>query len=62
MTLLSCFLALTTLSASAFAQSPSSISAFDGLTPQGLQPGAPAGSYALSGLDTVNRKRTGNPS
>jgi len=27
---------------------------FDGLTPKGLEPGAPAGSYALSSLDAVN--------
>src|SRR5215813_6535782 len=26
----------------------------DGMTPVGLQPGSPAGSYALSGLDTIN--------
>src|SRR6266571_21658 len=36
----------------AFAQI--SVSDFDGLTPVGLQPGSPAGSYALSGLDSVN--------
>ena len=36
-----------------FAQS-SSVSDLDGLTPEGLQPGAPSGSYALSGFDTVN--------
>ena len=29
-------------------------SATDGATPAVLQPGAPAGSYALSGLDNVN--------
>lgn len=29
-------------------------SATDGSTPLGLQPGAPAGSYALSGFDNVN--------
>src|SRR6267142_2314013 len=33
---------------------PPEVSDFDGLTPVGLQPGSPAGSYALSGLDTVN--------
>ena len=26
----------------------------DAMTPVGLQPGSPAGSYALSGLDTIN--------
>src|SRR5262249_15521305 len=26
----------------------------DGVTPQGLQPGSPTGSFRLSGLDTVN--------
>src|ERR1044071_4976926 len=26
----------------------------DGTTPMGLQPGSPAGSYALSGFDNVN--------
>src|SRR5215213_701998 len=31
-----------------------SSSATDGSTPLGLQPGAPAGSYALSGFDNVN--------
>jgi hypothetical protein len=31
-----------------------STSATDGSTPLGLQPGAPAGSYALSGFDNVN--------
>ncbi len=36
----------------AFAQI--SVSDFDGLTPVGLQPGSPAGSYALSGMDSVN--------
>jgi RHS repeat-associated protein len=37
---------------SLFAQS--SVSNLDGLTPEGLQPGSPAGSYALSELDTIN--------
>ncbi|HEX5884269.1 MAG TPA: hypothetical protein VFY67_06970, partial [Pyrinomonadaceae bacterium] len=32
----------------------SSTSATDGATPSALQPGAPAGSYALSGLDNIN--------
>ena len=32
----------------------SSTSATDGATPLALQPGAPAGSYALSGLDNIN--------
>src|SRR4026209_2799580 len=31
-----------------------STSATDGATPSALQPGAPAGSYALSGLDNIN--------
>ena len=31
-----------------------SVSDLDGLTPEGLEPGAPAGSYVLSGLDSVN--------
>jgi hypothetical protein len=39
------------LSASVAAQTTS---ATDGSTPLGLQPGAPAGSYALSGFDNVN--------
>jgi hypothetical protein len=29
-------------------------SALDGMTPVGLEPGSPTGSYALSGLDTIN--------
>ena len=32
----------------------SATSATDGATPSALQPGAPAGSYALSGLDNIN--------
>jgi RHS repeat-associated protein len=36
----------------AFAQT--SFNNLDGLTPVGLQPGSPAGSYALSDLDTIN--------
>jgi RHS repeat-associated protein len=30
------------------------VSSFDGTTPSGMSPGAPAGSYALSGFDNVN--------
>ena len=37
-----------------FAASAQTRSATDGSTPLGLQPGAPAGSYALSGFDNVN--------
>jgi RHS repeat-associated protein len=33
---------------------PAQTSATDGKTPTGLAPGSPAGSYALSGFDTVN--------
>ena len=33
---------------------PSSRSTFDGLTPKGLEPGSPVGSYQLSGFDTIN--------
>jgi RHS repeat-associated protein len=41
---------LLALSCLAFGQT----SAFDGFTPKGLEPGSPAGSYLLSGLDTIN--------
>lgn len=45
-----CFAALTCLmGTSANAQSPTS-----GKTPLGLSPGAPAGSFALSGFENVN--------
>jgi RHS repeat-associated protein len=37
-----------------FAAAAQTTSATDGSTPLGLQPGAPAGSYALSGFDNVN--------
>src|SRR5215203_4476916 len=37
-----------------FAVTAQTKSATDGSTPLGLQPGAPAGSYALSGFDNVN--------
>ena len=37
-----------------FAVGAQTSSATDGSTPLGLQPGAPAGSYALSGFDNVN--------
>jgi YD repeat-containing protein len=37
-----------------FAVAAQTKSATDGSTPLGLQPGAPAGSYALSGFDNVN--------
>jgi YD repeat-containing protein len=37
-----------------FAIAAQSTSATDGSTPLGLQPGTPAGSYALSGFDNVN--------
>src|ERR1700742_65671 len=38
---------------SAFAQS-SSQNVLDVFTPRGIEPGTPAGSYLLSGLDSVN--------
>ena len=44
-------LVLTLLCVSAAAQSSKPT---DGTTPMGLTPGAPAGSYALSGFDNVN--------
>src|SRR5215217_3353890 len=37
-----------------FAVAAQTTSATDGSTPLGLQPGSPAGSYALSGFDNVN--------
>jgi hypothetical protein len=37
-----------------FAVAAQTRSATDGSTPLGLQPGSPAGSYALSGFDNVN--------
>src|SRR5215203_7149678 len=37
-----------------FAVTAQTKSATDGSTPLGLEPGAPAGSYALSGFDNVN--------
>ncbi|MGB8508090.1 MAG: RHS repeat domain-containing protein, partial [Pyrinomonadaceae bacterium] len=48
---LACLL-LFTLAAVASAQSGTS--ATDGSTPKGMEPGAPAGSYQLSGFDNVN--------
>src|SRR5678815_3737874 len=42
------------LTATALCAQNTSISNLDGLTPEGLQPGSPSGSYVLSGLDTVN--------
>src|SRR5690349_841387 len=42
------------ISALGFAATAQTRSATDGSTPLGLQPGAPAGSYALSGFDNVN--------
>src|SRR6185503_14912345 len=42
------------IAGSARAQGPSGTSATDGSTPLGLQPGAPAGSYPLSGFDNIN--------
>src|SRR5215203_378703 len=44
-------LSICVLSVAALAQTTS---ATDGSTPLGLEPGAPAGSYALSGFDNVN--------
>jgi RHS repeat-associated protein len=38
---------------SAFAQTTTTTSSTDGMTPAGLAPGSPAGSYALSGFDTI---------
>jgi RHS repeat-associated protein len=48
------FLAALTALTPMAGQSGGGISATDALTPKGLEPGSPAGSYALSGLDTVN--------
>ncbi len=52
------FLTLTTIVIFTFVLSFSvaaqTTSATDGSTPLGLQPGSPAGSYALSGFDNVN--------
>jgi RHS repeat-associated protein len=45
-------LALLCIPAAAQTAPPSNSSG--GITPMGMKPGAPAGSYALSGLDTVN--------
>src|SRR5258706_13752146 len=42
------------VASSARAQGPSGTSATDGSTPLGIQPGAPAGSYPLSGFDNIN--------
>src|SRR5205085_5631706 len=39
---------------SALAQTTTTTSSTDGRTPSGLQAGAPAGSYALSGFENVN--------
>jgi RHS repeat-associated protein len=50
--LLLCFMLLC-LSGTAVAQDSSS-NPLDGFTPAGLQPGSPAGSYRLSGFDTIN--------
>jgi hypothetical protein len=44
---------LLCLSGGVMAQDSSS-NPLDGFTPAGLQPGAPAGSYRLSGFDTIN--------
>ena len=46
--------ALIITCALSFAVAAQTTSATDGSTPLGLQPGAPAGSYALSGFDNVN--------
>src|SRR5574338_986979 len=46
-------LLMATLSGSAQAQSQTT-SATDGYTPKAIEPGSPAGSYALSGFDTIN--------
>jgi hypothetical protein len=38
----------------AYSQTTTSSNPFDGYTPSGLAPGAPVGSYALSGFENVN--------
>lgn len=54
-TLQHCFLLCLILSwALSFAVTAQTRSVTDGSAPLGLQPGAPAGSYALSGVDNVN--------
>ena len=42
------------LASCAAARAQSTTSATDGSTPEGMKPGAPAGSYQLSGFDSVN--------
>src|SRR5262245_48258368 len=42
------------LAASGLYAQTQGVSSLDGITPEGLRPGSPAGSYALSGLDTIN--------
>lgn len=52
--LLILFKALVLTCVLSFAVAAQTTSATDGTTPLGLQPGAPAGSYTLSGFDNVN--------
>ncbi len=51
-TLIVIFLVVLSLSVAKAQQTTTSVT--DGSTPSGLQPGSPAGSYALSGFDNVN--------
>jgi hypothetical protein len=51
------FVFLSLVAATASAQPPrppGTFGNYDGKTPSGLQPGAPAGAFALSGFDNIN--------
>jgi YD repeat-containing protein len=49
-----CFFVIALLQLAVTSASGQTTSATDGTTPQGLAPGSPAGSYALSGFDSIN--------
>ena len=51
-TLIAIFLLILAFNVAKAQQTTTSVT--DGSTPSGLQPGSPAGSYALSGFDNVN--------
>src|SRR5215467_3875735 len=50
----SAWVSILLLAATTIASGQTIFNDLDGMTPVGLLPGSPAGSYALSGLDTIN--------